>query len=206
MPRTVKVSRKTDALIGVDIQRTFCPPPCGRGDCTSCKNLGYGELAVPDGNAVVKPTNRVMRLFDILVLTFDSHPEYHCSFEAYGGSFPSHGVEGSEGWKSHEELDVRNRNFIRVRKGFERDRDELCGFCGDPTLKDVLPKGITRIFVSGLATEYCIKATATHARMLGYDVYVIEDAIRAVDERAGREAIQEMKAAGAKFVYSSDLR
>lgn len=205
MARKVKVNRNTDALIGVDIQRTFCPRPCDSDNCTACINLGYGELPVPDGNAVVEPFNAAMRFFSVLALSFDSHPENHCSFKDQGGRFPKHGVEGTEGWKSHEELNARDRNFILVRKGFEETRDELCCFCGHPELAKVLPQSIGRIFIGGLATDYCVKAAAIHARTLGYDVFVIEDAIRAVDARAGRSAIREMKANGVKFIQSIDL-
>lgn len=205
MTRKVKINRKTDALIGVDIQRTFCTIRCGKDVCSWCKNLGYGELPVPGGNAMVEPFNVAMRFFSVLALSFDSHPENHCSFKDQGGPFPKHGVEGTEGWKSHEKLDIRNRDFILVRKGFEAARDELCCFCGDPVLAKVLPQSIRRIFIGGLATDYCVKAAAIHARTLGYDVFVIKDAIRAVDEKAGRSAIWEMKANGVKFVRSENL-
>ena len=205
--KKISVNRETDAFVGVDIQRTFCPFPCGNKDCEVHRNLGYGELPVPGGNEVIDPTNAAMRFFYIVVLTFDSHTEKHCSFEEQNGPFPRHGVEGTEGWKSHEELNVRNRETIQIRKAFEDDVEEHCGFCGEPNLHEELwvQRGIRRIFFSGLATDICVLKTVKHARDMGYEVYVLEDAIRGVDDAAIKKALKEMKDRGVTFIRSTDL-
>lgn len=183
----------TDALVVVDVQNTFCPG---------------GTLPVPDGDAVVEPLNRIMPLFAGRVwATQDWHPPDHCSFQAQGGPWPPHAVQESPDAALHPAL---HRNPIGqvVRKGTRAERDAYSGFEGTDLATQLRAGGITRVFVGGLATDYCVRATALDAREAGFDVVVLTDACRAVDAAPGdgERALGEMAAAGCTLASTEALR
>ncbi len=160
----------TDALLIVDVQNTFCPA---------------GTLPVPDGDAVVEPLNQIMALFAGRVYaTQDWHPDNHCSFGAQGGPWPPHAVQNTPDAELHPGL---NRSGITevVQKGTLSERDAYSGFEGTDLAGKLRAAGITRVFVGGLATDYCVKATALDARAAGLKAVVLADACRAVDVTPG---------------------
>ena len=189
---SISVDPPTDALIVVDVQRDFCPG---------------GALAVPRGDEVVPVINRLLVLTDWLtVATRDWHPADHCSFRAQGGIWPPHCVAGTDGAAFHPALD-RARIHHVVSKAVTRDSEAYSGFQGTDLAALLARRGIRRAFVCGLATDYCVKATALDARRAGLDVVVFEDAIRGVEVKPGDcvKAIDEMRASAIVLVPSADL-
>lgn len=196
----IKLNQKTDVVIVVDLQNDFCPG---------------GALAVPDGDKILPVVNNLTKKFDYVVATMDWHPENHCSFLAQGGQWPKHCVEGTWGALLHPDFDIdRIRYFLVVFKGFMQDRDDYSGFAARNASIE-LPLGILlrekwgkfRIFVVGLATDYCVKATVLDGLKLGFEVYVVTDAIAAVNVNPGdgERALQEMEDAGAQLCTSGDI-
>ena len=182
-----------DALIVVDVQRDFCPG---------------GALAVPRGDKVVPVINQLLGLGGWLAIaTRDWHPPDHCSFTAQGGIWPPHCVAETPGAAFHPALDLtRVRNVIS--KATTRAAEAYSGFQGTDLQELLAGLGIRRVFVCGLATDYCVKATALDARKAGLDVVVLEDAIRGVEVRPGdcAAALAGMRAAGIGVARSADLR
>ena len=184
-----------DALLVVDVQRDFLPG---------------GSLAVPDGARVLAPLNRWMALFANRGLpvfaTRDWHPRDHCSFRAQGGVWPDHCVAGSAGAAFPEALQLPARTLL-VSKATRADQEAYSGFAGTDLERRLRDEGVRRLFVGGLATDYCVAQTVQDARALGFDVVVLRDAIAAVDAnpRDGDRAIERMQRQGAVFANSDDL-
>lgn len=170
------------ALIIVDVQNDFCPG---------------GALAVPDGDAVVPVINDLMPRFPLIVATQDWHPADHCSFTPQGGIWPPHCVAGTPGAELHAELDIRSVG-LRVRKATTPDADAYSGFQGTDLTEQLRARDVDSVAVVGLATDYCVKATALDAKAAGLSVTVYPDACRAVDVKPGDgdRALDEMRAAG----------
>lgn len=200
------------ALLIVDVQNGFVTGGC---------------LAVPEGEAVVPVINAVARAFANVVLTQDWHPAGHASFASshagkqpyetlaltYGMQvlWPDHCVQGTVDAELHPDLDVPQAQLI-VRKGFHEGVDSYSAFQeadrSTPTGLDgyLKERGIGRLFVTGLATDFCVAWTALDARRLGYDAWVIEDATRAIDLNGSLDkAWAEMAASGVQKIRSSDL-
>jgi nicotinamidase/pyrazinamidase len=176
---------KHDALIVVDVQNDFCPG---------------GRLAVPDGDDVVDVINRAIehaaQAGALIVASRDWHPRHHVSFESEGGPWPEHCVQDSEGAAFHADLRLPD-DVIKVSKGVRFDKDQYSGF-DDTGLGDFLREhDIERVWVAGLAQDVCVHATVMSAREEGFDVVLIENATRAIDEESGRKALAEMRDAGA---------
>ncbi|HVW78423.1 MAG TPA: bifunctional nicotinamidase/pyrazinamidase [Alloacidobacterium sp.] len=175
-----------DALLVIDVQNDFCPG---------------GALAVPRGDEVVPVINRWMQLFPHVVLTQDWHPPDHLSFASshaghepfatvtvtYGEQtlWPHHCVQGTQGAEFHPELDTRRAALI-LRKGFRREIDSYSAFQeNDRRTKTGLAgylreRGIERVFVAGLAYDYCVRYSAVDARSEGFETVVIADACRGI--------------------------
>jgi nicotinamidase/pyrazinamidase len=171
-----------DALVVVDVQNDFCPG---------------GALAVPEGDQVVPVVNAIAPRFRTVVVTQDSHPPNHSSFAAQGGPWPPHCVEGTHGWELQPDLDVRAA--FNVYKGREVDLDGYTGWT--PELAEFLrERGVHRVVLAGLATDYCVKHTALDARAAGLEVVVLTDAVRAVDVQPGdgKRALDELRQAGVR--------
>ncbi len=201
-----------DLLLVVDVQNDFCPG---------------GRLAIPEGDAVVPVINELARRFTHAVLTQDWHPAGHLSFASshpgkqpfevitvdYGPQtlWPDHCVQGSRGAEFHPELSVPCAELI-LRKGFRKNVDSYSAFRENdrktPTglasyLKE---RGFSRIFVTGLALDVCVRYSALDAVNAGFETYVIEDACRAVDPGKGLDATRDdFRNAGVKTILSRDI-
>lgn len=183
------------ALIVVDVQRDFC---------------AGGALAVPDGDAVIPPINALIEKFHSagrpIFLTRDWHPADHSSFADQGGLWPPHCVADTEGADFHPGLQVVDGMTV-VSKATERDADAYSGFEGTDLGSQLLAAEIAEVFVCGLATDYCVKATVLDAREAGLVTTVLTDAIRGVDVQAGdsNRALEEMLKAGTRLTTSENL-
>lgn len=184
-----------DALLLVDIQRDFLPG---------------GALAVPHGERVIAPAQRLAARFAAQGLPVfasrDWHPRDHCSFQAQGGPWPPHGVAGSDGAAFAEGLQLPP-GTVTVSKGRRAEREAYSAF-EDTGLADSLrAAGVRRLFVCGLATDYCVLQSVLDARAQGFDVVVLRDAIAAVDLHAGdgERAIERMRSHGAALGDSAAL-
>ena len=189
---SVPIDARTDALIVVDVQRDFCPG---------------GALPVPEGDQVVPAINQILGLGAWLtVATRDWHPQDHCSFVPQGGIWPVHCVAGTPGAAFHPGLDAMKVRQI-ISKARTQDAEAYSGFQGTELAALLKAQGIRRVFVCGLATDYCVKATALDARREGFDVIVLEDAIRGVEVHPGdcAKAIDDMTAAGITFAKTTAL-
>jgi nicotinamidase/pyrazinamidase len=187
----------TDALLVIDLQLDFCPP----------QSPGYGgALAVAGGDEIVPLINRLAARFDHVILTQDWHPAGHISFasshagaEPYqqiavssGASdqlqtlWPDHCIQGSPGAQLHSGLDIPHNELI-LRKGFRREIDSYSAFIENdhrtPTgLAGYLrERGLARVFVCGLAYDFCVRYSAVDGKNLGFKTLVVEDATRAVN-------------------------
>ena len=182
------INRKTDAILVVDLQNDFIT----------------GSLAVPGAEDILPAVKKWVDRFDFRLASVDWHPADHSSFEEQGGPWPPHCVEDTEGAYIHSILD--GIGFIKVSKGMDKDREQYSAFDGTK-VADLLPKlKIKRLFICGLATDYCVKATVMDAlEQFDGEVYILLDAIAAVDvnEGDGVAAIAEMILAGAKTAKNS---
>jgi nicotinamidase/pyrazinamidase len=187
----ISVDSTRDALIIVDVQNDFCPG---------------GALAVPNGHEVVPVINRLLRHRWLSIATMDWHPAEHCSFNARGGPWPPHCVQGTTGAELHPGLDAAKIRLI-ITKASRHDKDAYSGFDGTELAEMLREKGVRRVVVCGLATDYCVRATAHDALKEGFEVVVLEDAIRGVEVNPGdcQRAIDELRKAGARVLASSDL-
>jgi nicotinamidase/pyrazinamidase len=180
-----------DALIVVDPQNDFCPG---------------GSLAVPDGDAVFPIVNRSIPRFRHVLATQDWHPPEHRYFQPHGGPWPYHCLQGTPGAEFHPALDAGGIQDV-VRKGMNPELDGYSGFAGTDLAARLHGRGVRRVFVAGLATDYCVKATAIEAVDHGFETYVLTDAIRPVEVEAGdgERALRAMADAGARLITSEDL-
>jgi nicotinamidase/pyrazinamidase len=178
-----------DALIVVDVQRDFLPG---------------GPLGVPAGDEVIAPINRAVGMFERAGLpifyTRDWHPPNHVSFKARGGPWPRHCVAHTEGAAFAPTLRVPPSAVI-VSKATTPDRDAYSAFQDTTLASQLRAAGVRRLYLGGLATDYCVKATVLDAKREGFDVKVLADAVRAVDVQPGdgQRALQEMQQSGAQL-------
>ncbi|MCX8070967.1 MAG: bifunctional nicotinamidase/pyrazinamidase [Candidatus Binatia bacterium] len=184
------------ALIVVDVQNDFC---------------SGGSLAVPEGDRVVPVINQLAPLFSTVIATQDWHPPNHCSFRAQGGPWPPHCVQGSTGAQLHPGLD-RQHISAYVKKGTSPDKDAYSGFegtdeAGRPLAEILRQRGVKRIYVTGLATDYCVRATALDGIKAGFEVHVVTDATRGVNVNPGddQRALEELRSAGARLETSAEI-
>ncbi len=203
-----------EALIVVDIQIDFLPG---------------GALAVPHGDEVVPVANSMMDVFEVVCATQDWHPPGHKSFAVNNPGkevgdtidlngteqilWPVHCVQNTEGAKFAPAL--RTDKFTKIfRKGVDAEIDSYSTFFDNwhrrsTGLEDFLEdRGVDKIYLLGLATDYCVKYSALDAVELGFDTSVIEDGCRGVNLNAGDvdKSVEEMKHAGVKFVQSQDWK
>jgi len=192
-----------DVLLVVDVQNDFCPG---------------GNLAVPRGDEVVPIINRLASAFAHVVLTQDWHPAGHRSFAsshpgrrpyetiqvAYGAQilWPDHCVQGTSGAALHRDLQVAHAQLV-LRKGYHCDVDSYSAFFENDRRTHtglagyLRERGLGRIFIVGLALDFCVRYSAEDGRREGFDVVVIEDACRGIDldnsVAATRRALQELE-------------
>lgn len=183
---------RTSALLIVDVQNDFCPG---------------GALAVPEGDRVVPVLNRYIRRFRELGLPVlasrDWHPEETRHFRELGGPWPPHCVRGTEGAELHPDLELPADATV-VSKGTDPADDGYSAFEAEApdgadletTLREA---GVERLFIGGLATDYCVRATVLDAAERGFRPVVLEDAVRGIDLEEGdvARALDEMGRAGA---------
>lgn len=184
-----------DALIVVDVQNDFLPG---------------GALAVPDGDQVIAPINRLIALFSAsdrpVYFSRDWHPAGHCSFLEQGGPWPPHCVADTPGADFAAGLELPAEPAV-VSKGTRADRDAYSALDGTDLGGRLRAGAIRRVFVSGLATDYCVRATVLDALADGFEVVVLTDAVRAVDVDPGDgdRALEAMRDAGARLASGSGL-
>ena len=177
-----------DALLVIDMQVDFLPG---------------GKLGVPHGNAVLGPVNRLLGLFDSRGLPIyasrDWHPENHCSFAARGGPWPPHCVAGTPGAAFSDQIDLP-AGAVVVSKADTPDADAYSAFNGTTLAAQLRARGVRRVVVCGLATDYCVLNTVIDARENGFEVLIVPEAMRAVDVAPGdgERAIARMTALGAR--------
>jgi nicotinamidase/pyrazinamidase len=187
-----------DALIVVDVQNDFCPG---------------GALGVEGGDKIVPILNGYINRFAAaglpIVVTRDWHPRQTSHFKDYGGVWPVHCVQNTSGAEFHRELKLPP-NSILVSKGLGAYEDAYSAFqatddVGAPLAKLLRGLGVGRIFVGGLATDYCVKHTALDGLREGFAVVVLGDAIRGVDLQPddSARALAEMRAAGVETLASA---
>jgi nicotinamidase/pyrazinamidase len=174
-------------LLGVDLQVDFCPG---------------GALSVPLADQVVPVVNQLARRFRHVVLTQDWHPADHLSFASQhpgrspfdtmdgpGGRdtlWPDHCVQGSRGAEFHPDLDIPHAEMI-LRKGFRREVDSYSAFLENDRVTPtglagyLRERGLSRVYLAGLALDFCVRFSAQDAYRMGFQVVVIEDACRAID-------------------------
>lgn len=176
-----------DALVAVDIQNDF---------------FSQGSLPVPQAEEVVPVINRYIELFQSKALpiftTRDWHPHNHSSFQEQGGPWPVHCVAGSKGAEFHKGFNLPASGVI-ISAATTVAKDAYSGFEGTDLNKQMQSEGIGRLFIGGLATDYCVLNTVKDAIKHGYTVFLLEDAIRAVNVKPddGEKAVEEMLRLGA---------
>jgi nicotinamidase-related amidase len=180
-----------DALLIVDPQVDFCPG---------------GALPVPAGDRIFAPLNATQRLVRTVVASRDWHPPDHRSFKAQGGPWPPHCVAGSDGAAFHPALDAGRIEHV-VSKATRADEEAYSAFAGTGLAEWLRERGVRRLLVGGLATDYCVRQSVLDALAAGFDVTVLEDCIGAVDVDAGDgdRALDEMRSAGAAVESSAEV-
>ena len=203
---------ETDVLIVVDVQNDFLPG---------------GALAVPDGDAVIEPINRLAQAFRHVVLTQDWHPAGHASFASshsgrqpfetaelsYGSQvlWPDHCIQGTRGAEISRDLGIPHAQLV-IRKGHNPEIDSYSGFMeADRKTSTGLAgylreRGFRRVFCAGLATDFCVAWTALDAKAAGFDTYLIEDASRPIDANGSlARAREDLDAAGVQVIGSAQV-
>jgi nicotinamidase/pyrazinamidase len=201
-----------DVLIVIDVQNDFCPG---------------GALAVPHGDEVIGPILRAAQHFEHIVLTQDWHPPDHASFASahsakkpfetieldYGAqtTWPDHCVQGTRGAEFHPELKLTRAELI-LRKGFRKEIDSYSAFFeNDRTTATGLAaylreRELRRVFLAGLAYDYCVGFSALDARRLGFEAIVLRDACRAIDLDGSAAAMEkEFARAGVQVMTTAQL-
>ena len=202
----------SSALIGVDVQNCF---------------VTGGTLPVKGGEEVVPVINRLAKLFENVVITQDWHTPAHASFaSSYPGKkpfettklrygtqvlWPDHCVQGTQDASLHKDLSIPQAQLM-IRKGFHKDTDSYSAFTeADGKTSTGLAaylkaRGINEVYVTGLATDFCVAWTAMDARKAGFKAAVIEDATRGIDLNGSlAKAWADMTKAGVRRIQSSDL-
>jgi nicotinamidase/pyrazinamidase len=181
----------SEALLIIDFQNDF---------------TSGGALEVPEGDEIAEPVKRLADRFEIVIATRDWHPPDHASFETQGGPWPVHCVRGTPGAEFHPAMDEVALDEV-VDVGREREDEGYSGFEKSELANLLRERGVDKVFVTGLATDYCVRASAIDACREGFDTTVVEDAIRAVNVNPddGERAIEDMKQAGANVATSEEV-
>ncbi len=185
--------KKSDALLIVDPQLDFMPG---------------GALAVTDGDRIISVVNTLIDLAQAhkipIIISRDWHPKNHCSFKPQGGPWPVHCVQFSQGAEFHPDINVPCEALI-ISKGFDPAKEAYSAFEGQSQegekLVDYLnQRKIKRVVVVGLALDYCVYHTATDALKNGFEVFIVKEATRAIDDSAALNKIRELE-----FSYTQNV-
>lgn len=200
------------ALLIVDIQNDFCPG---------------GALAVPDGDSIIPVTNKLIDHFNIIIQTQDWHPAGHSSFaSAHPGKnpydtiemdyglqvlWPDHCVQGTTGAEFHPSLNTKKTQVI-IRKGFRKEIDSYSTFFENDQKTTtgltgyLKQRGITDLFVVGLATDFCVKWSVLDGIDEGFSMHIVKNAVRGIDiEGSVEKAWTEIEKKGAHIITSEDI-
>lgn len=191
---------KNKALLIVDVQNDFCPG---------------GALAVPEGDKIVLPLNKYIKIFLKHKLPIfasrDWHPKRTKHFKDFGGLWPKHCIQKTKGARFHPGLRLP-KNTIILSKGMSPEKDSYSVFQafdaeGNSFLRVLRKMGITELYVAGLATDYCVKSTVLDALKHGFKVKLLIDAIKGVNLKPddSQKAIEKMLKEGAKKVTLKNL-
>ncbi|MHB1947942.1 MAG: bifunctional nicotinamidase/pyrazinamidase [Gammaproteobacteria bacterium] len=207
------MKKQKTALIMVDLQNDFCPG---------------GNLAVPEGDAVIPLANQLQACFDVVIATKDWHPQDHMSFASnHAGHkigdvieenglqqilWPDHCVQRTQGAEFHPQLDTTRIQKIFL-KGIDKTVDSYSAFFDNAHLRTtgladfLLKQGINEIYILGLATDYCVKFSCLDSVRMGFNTHIIADACRGVELNEGdvQEAMDEMRDAGVIIMKSTDF-
>ena len=187
MAQPARAFRTGDALMIVDVQRDFCPG---------------GALAIEQGDEVVPVLNRWIAAAGEagipIYASRDWHPVGHLSFTESGGKWPPHCLQDTPGAAFHDDLALPSSAVI-VTKGVRFDRDQNSAFDGTGLVAELRRKGVTRLWVGGLAQDVCVCATVLDARREGFETVVIADATMPVTREGAVDAEASMRRAGALF-------
>jgi nicotinamidase/pyrazinamidase len=190
--------RRSEALLIVDAQVDFCPG---------------GALPVPDGDAVIPALNDAIEHARAsgwpVYASRDWHPPDSRHFGAFGGRWPVHCVAESPGASFPARLRLP-ADAVIVSKGQSRADDGYSAFegttrTGEPLLDDLRRRGIARLYVGGLATDYCVRASVLDACKAGFEVTVLEDAVAGLEPGTTRQALEDMRTAGARVMSAGAL-
>jgi nicotinamidase/pyrazinamidase len=179
------------ALVVVDVQRDFCEG---------------GALAAANTLSLLPPLQKfiaeVKRRGVLVVFTQDWHPANHSSFKSNGGQWPVHCVAGTHGAELMSPLKAATEDVV-IHKGVGEDGAGYSGFDETSLQQQLRDKGITRVGVAGIATEYCVRATALDALKVEFDTSVLEDLTRAVQEKEVPHVLAELREVGVKLASSA---
>ena len=189
----LSLDSRASALLVVDVQRDFLPG---------------GSLAVAGGESIIAPINACIERFVARGLPVcasrDWHPPNHRSFQAQGGPWPPHCVAGTPGADFAAALALPASSLV-VSKACTPELEAYSAFDGTDLHRWLRALRVRRLFVAGLATDYCVLASVLDARALGYAVALLRDAIAAVEPDGGAQALARMAAAGAVVLDSASL-
>jgi nicotinamidase/pyrazinamidase len=187
--------KRNDALIVVDVQNCFCPG---------------GELPVKEGDKIVPIINKYIQKFQKagakIIATRDWHPPDHKSFKEYGGIWPPHCLKGSKGAEFRSDLKLPAETTV-ISTGDKPSLEGYSGFDHTNLERKLKEDGVDRVFVGGLATDYCVKYTVLDAVEKGFETILLVDAIKGVNRKPGdaERAIGEMVKKGAKEAALSEI-
>ena len=177
-------------LLIVDVQNDFCPG---------------GSLAIPEGDKVVPVINGLMDKFPVVVASKDWHPKQTVHFQKW----PVHCVHNGKGADFHPGIESTKIEQVFLKGTGNKDDGYSAFEATNLDLKDYLKnKGVTELYVTGLATDYCLRASALDAVKNEFNTFVVTDAIAAVNVKPGddKKALEDMKQAGVKTVLSADIQ
>jgi nicotinamidase/pyrazinamidase len=177
-----------DGLLIIDVQKDFCPG---------------GDLAIEEGDKIIPVLNdwiKAARRVGLPVYASrDWHPIGHISFKAQGGPWPPHCIQDRDGAEFHPALRLPD-NAVKITKGVRFDHDQNSVFDETGLTEQLTRDGVRRLFIGGLALDFCVHASVIDARKAGFEVQLILDAVLPVNEKDGREALAKIKESGAEIV------
>lgn len=181
------------ALIVVDMQKDFCEG---------------GSLPVSGCSSIINKVNKYVEVFKakglLVIASRDWHPLNHVSFTTAGGPWPPHCVAGSKGAEFVEGL-LLPEGVVVVSKATEPETEAYSAFTSTPLHYVLSLRGVRRLFIAGVATDYCVKETALEALRLGYEVVVLTDAVAGVGEESSKKALEELVMNGALLATEEEI-